>query len=567
MRAQTDRTPAEPGKMGKGKSAAAPKKGSGVLTPLVTAGAVLSLVVALIVAYNAGLTRVHTAQRAGARDDASGGGADDTGRRPAQRAAPARAGARAAGEPRDAIALQAALREQASAEQASAKQTAATAAADASACEDSNDSCGAWAEAGECDNNPGFMRGNCARSCRQCTPPPTSGPLAWMLPPLAGVDWAALDAADRDEPPPSDDDLARHCAVASLLSPLPIRGLHVVCALPSGPAAADRSAPPLAGARLAVWRDADRSAGGGRPSHVFRLPRAGGGARTMAELLSVLGARLRFEWRGAQWQPPAWFTPDGVRLLTVAAVSNRLGSGMPLCVFEGGQFIWPPGEVDTARKVALPDGHLATIRTLSIQPIVLSIEDFLQPDETGHMIQRALPHLAKSGVALKDHDLGKEAKEFRTSSQFFLPTDGDARLEDVDARVQALMRVPITHAEYIQVLRYNHNEHYSAQCARPLRAPARGRPRRAARAPADRARAPSRGAAMIISTRASTRQTSTCGRRPSMARRTGSPPSSSTCRTWPRAARPTFRARAAGHLRTTFLIAQGASRSSRRTAK
>jgi hypothetical protein len=32
----------------------------------------------------------------------------------------------------------------------------------------------------------------------------------------------------------------------------------------------------------------------------------------------------------------------------------------------------------------------------------------------------------------------------------------------LDARVQALTRIPITHAEFIQVLRYNKLEHYSA---------------------------------------------------------------------------------------------------------
>ena len=44
-----------------------------------------------------------------------------------------------------------------------------------------------------------------------------------------------------------------------------------------------------------------------------------------------------------------------------------------------------------------------------------------------------------------------EAQEFRTSSQYFLPTYNDAVLEAVDARVQALTRVPISHAEFIQV--------------------------------------------------------------------------------------------------------------------
>ena len=101
------------------------------------------------------------------------------------------------------------------------------------------------------------------------------------------------------------------------------------------------------------------------------------------------------------------------------------------------------------------------------------------------MISRAAPHMAKSGVALKDADKGKAAKEFRTSSQaplrlpttapamprnaspywcltpthhpptlqYFLPTTSDAVLERIDRRVMMLTRIPISHAEYIQARR------------------------------------------------------------------------------------------------------------------
>jgi len=90
------------------------------------------------------------------------------------------------------------------------------------------------------------------------------------------------------------------------------------------------------------------------------------------------------------------------------------------------------------------------------------VKDFLTVAEAEHIVERALPHMAKSGVALKDADKGKAAKEFRTSSQYFLPTTRDPVLERVDKRVMHLTRIPISHAEYIQVLRYNHMEHYSA---------------------------------------------------------------------------------------------------------
>ena len=50
----------------------------------------------------------------------------------------------------------------------------------------------------------------------------------------------------------------------------------------------------------------------------------------------------------------------------------------------------------------------------------------------------------------------------RRLGRYFLPTTRDRMLEKVDRRVSMLTRIPISHAEYIQVLRYNHMEHYSA---------------------------------------------------------------------------------------------------------
>ena len=73
--------------------------------------------------------------------------------------------------------------------------------------------------------------------------------------------------------------------------------------------------------------------------------------------------------------------------------------------------------------------------------------------------------MAKSGVALKDADRGKAAKEFRTSSQYFLPTTRDPILEKVDKRVMYLTRIPISHAEYIQV---RESSRSASLCARLL---------------------------------------------------------------------------------------------------
>ena len=42
------------------------------------------------------------------------------------------------------------------------------------------------------------------------------------------------------------------------------------------------------------------------------------------------------------------------------------------------------------------------------------MENFLSAGEATHIVERAKPHMAKSGVALKDADRGKAAKESPT---------------------------------------------------------------------------------------------------------------------------------------------------------
>ena len=50
-------------------------------------------------------------------------------------------------------------------------------------------------------------------------------------------------------------------------------------------------------------------------------------------------------------------------------------------------------------------------------------------------------------MARKDAARGKAAKEWRTSSQYFLPTAGDKLLERVDRRVQARARTQLGGAQ------------------------------------------------------------------------------------------------------------------------
>jgi glutathione peroxidase-family protein len=51
---------------------------------------------------------------------------------------------------------------------------------DDSSCADTDSSCAAWADSGECENNVAFMHDACARSCKLCTPADGGGaPIGW----------------------------------------------------------------------------------------------------------------------------------------------------------------------------------------------------------------------------------------------------------------------------------------------------------------------------------------------------------------------------------------------------
>lgn len=275
------------------------------------------------------------------------------------------------------------------------------------------------------------------------TPPnnePSNCPSEWKAcPATGGVDW--VEALAR--PVPDADPLP--CDAEALLSPMAVPGMHVVCVLP-GAAGFE--------ATLAVYKDMEKR----DPFLLY----ASAKAASVSQLIDSIFFKAKLPPRKPGYQPAALFTDTGVRVVSLSGV--LASTPQRLILIEGGQWLWPPvdvGHVHRLENVRGP-GITTQIITKALRPLVVSVENFLSGGEAEHIITRARPHIKKSGVALKDADKGKAAKEFRTSSQYFLPTDGDSKLEEVDRRVMELTRVPISHAEYIQVLRYEHMQHYSA---------------------------------------------------------------------------------------------------------
>jgi len=91
----------------------------------------------------------------------------------------------------------------------------------------------------------------------------------------------------------------------------------------------------------------------------------------------------------------------------------------------------------------------------------MSISGFLTPDECDLIISNGKDKVEASPVALMDHDKGKAATEWRTSSQAWLPPH--LLPNGIKQRTAEMLRVPIENQEpHVQFLKYGHGQKYDA---------------------------------------------------------------------------------------------------------
>jgi len=100
--------------------------------------------------------------------------------------------------------------------------------------------------------------------------------------------------------------------------------------------------------------------------------------------------------------------------------------------------------------------------TLSLQPLIFELSDFLTLEECEHIRKTAEPNLQPSPVSIMDHDIGKEHTYWRTSHNCFLSSKKDNVLKAIDQRVMEVTKAPIDNQEDAQVLRYQNGQRYSA---------------------------------------------------------------------------------------------------------
>ncbi|UIZ25229.1 hypothetical protein KXD40_009007 [Peronospora effusa] len=93
-------------------------------------------------------------------------------------------------------------------------------------------------------------------------------------------------------------------------------------------------------------------------------------------------------------------------------------------------------------------------------PLVFCVEDFLLDDEIDIILDLSMPHLAPSDVALQDGHENRPSTEWRTSTTYWLDSSSHSVVQDIDKRTADLVKVPSSHQETVQVLRYERTQHY-----------------------------------------------------------------------------------------------------------
>lgn len=187
--------------------------------------------------------------------------------------------------------------------------------------------------------------------------------------------------------------------------------------------------------------------------------------------------RPKDNWKlGAKPQPWAAFSPTGQRLIqqdVTPCTSTRVlwETGM-FIVMEGGQFHWPGVRVGFRREIAIASADAdvtttsvparwrnATIETLSLNPLVLSVDDFVDDDECHWVQEKGAPKLKYSKRAMQGKDEGLPFSGFQTSSSAILNTI-EPELQDLRRRIARLVRVPEIHLEPVTMAKYRIGEYF-----------------------------------------------------------------------------------------------------------
>jgi len=94
---------------------------------------------------------------------------------------------------------------------------------------------------------------------------------------------------------------------------------------------------------------------------------------------------------------------------------------------------------------------------LAEDPLVMTVEDVLTPEEAAHIITLAADRLRRARVSLDDE---YTITDGRSGSNCWLRHDEDAVVQRVSERIAGMVGVPLAHAESMQVIHYGETQEY-----------------------------------------------------------------------------------------------------------
>eukprot|EP01025_Chloroclados_australasicus_P035645 TRINITY_DN3629_c1_g1_i3.p1 TRINITY_DN3629_c1_g1~~TRINITY_DN3629_c1_g1_i3.p1 ORF type:complete len:365 (-),score=28.26 TRINITY_DN3629_c1_g1_i3:258-1352(-) len=122
------------------------------------------------------------------------------------------------------------------------------------------------------------------------------------------------------------------------------------------------------------------------------------------------------------------------------------------------------GETFVPEKTFGKDKTNATwVQKISDSPRAFVFHNFLSPQEANHLIRRAGMQMLRSTVAPQDKkNKHGVVDDIRTSYGTFLHRYSDPIVEGIEERLAKYTKLPVSHQESIQVLRYTYGQEYRA---------------------------------------------------------------------------------------------------------
>lgn len=185
--------------------------------------------------------------------------------------------------------------------------------------------------------------------------------------------------------------------------------------------------------------------------------------KTMAEARRELEILLSIPPREPLQLDWAFFDPMGISIEDLFTLKNSPN----VFILEVGVWMWPAVRIGFEQNISQvhEDGSSASLKTISLRPVIFEVHDFMSPAETEAVISIGKEQgLHNSQGVLQSADIkkGTAHSQFRTSKQAWLDNSLSPLIERLDQRISRLTRVPAAHNEPVQLLRYAQSNYYHA---------------------------------------------------------------------------------------------------------